>query len=116
MINISDLLVSSLFHCFSHHHICSLSTCSVHHLTRCCRLSQLFSILFIIQVIIDDFSPCFIPRLITAGGDELALLAKGGEGVMDIKLTATAGSQGTEGRWSPRDVDIVLVVRWRMTM
>lgn len=72
--------------------------------------------LFIIQVIIDHLSTCFIPWVITAGGDELAFLAKGGEGVVDIELTAVTGPQGTEGRWSPRDVDIVLVVRWRMTM
>lgn len=42
-------------------------------------------------------------------------LAKSGEGIVDIKLTPLhGGPQGAKAWWCPRDVDIVVVVRWRV--
>lgn len=114
-INISGLLVSFLLHfIFSFQHLHPLDIFCPPSFTLL-QSSSIIS-LFIIQVIIDDLSTCFIPCVIITRGDKLALLAESGEGVVDIKFTTITGPQCTECRWSPRDVDIVLVVRWRMAM
>lgn len=63
----------------------------------------------IIQVVIYNCS------LSLRGHLETPLLAKGGEGIVDVKLTPLhRGPQGAKTWRRPRDVDVVVVVRWRV--
>lgn len=65
--------------------------------------------LVIIQVIIYNCSFSLWGHL------KSPLLAKGGEGIVNIKLTPLhGGPQGAKAWWCPRDVDVVVVVRWRV--